>query len=581
MHYQAPVAEILFCLERMVDLERVRKTKAFATLSEDDAKALVKEAARTLEMRMAPAHRAADRPGAEFANGTVTTPDAFHDAYAALREGGYVGMRASEQSGGLGLPQSLVTPFNEMMGSSCMSLSLFPLLTQGAILAIEKHGSETLRETFLPHLVTGAWSGTMNLTEPGAGSDVGAITTMAVAGEDGAWQITGQKQFISWGESDLADNIVHLVLARTPDAAPGTAGLSLFAVPKFLPGADGALGQRNGLKALSMEEKLGLHGSPTVTMSYEGARGWLLGEEGSGMRCMFTMMNSARLGVGLQGVAIAECARQAATGYALERTQGETDSPDSGIVGFPDVRRMVLTIHAMTAAARALCYDLAVSIDLADCGADSQERQAASLKQALLTPIAKAFGSDIGSECADLALQIHGGAGYIEETGVAQLLRDARIASIYEGTNGIQALDLVERRLPAANGAAVHELLAETASTAESLAAAGGSLANAGSACQAACDAAKEATEWMLACKDRRARLAGSVSYLRLLALARGGHYLGRAALAERNGGRWPALALCYARRVLPQTRGLLHAACAGADDLDGYATADLAVWQS
>lgn len=576
MHYHAPVEDILFCLERMAGLDQVRAAESFSALNEGVAEALLEEAARTLESRVAPAHRKADRPGATFANGTVTTPDAFHEAYAALREGGYIGMRAREESGGLGLPQSLVTPINEMMGSSCVSLSLFPLLTQGAILAIESHGSESLKEVFLPRLISGEWSGTMNLTEPHAGSDVGAISTSAVADTDGTWRLTGQKQFISWGESDLAGNIVHLVLARATGAEAGTAGLSLFVVPKFLPRSDGTAGQRNGLKALTMERKLGLHGSPTVTMSYDGARGWLLGEKGAGMRCMFTMMNSARLGVGLQGVAIAECARQASSIYALERTQGSTGSSDSGIAGFPDVRRMLLTIHAQTVAARALCYDLAVAIDLADCAKDPQERQRFVLRQALLTPIAKAFGSDSGIECADLSLQIHGGAGYIEETGAAHLLRDARIASIYEGTNGIQALDLVERRLPMSDGAAVREFLAETLSTANELSNAGNHLADTGKSLVRACEAASEATEWMLACKDQRSRLAGSAPYLRLLAVARGGHYLGRGALTYGAGARWKNLARCYARRILPQCFGLLELACGGAEDLDEFATADL-----
>ena len=572
MSYRPPLADIRFCLQHMVGTDRLRATGAHPLLADGTGDAILAEAARTFEARVAPAHRAADQEGASFGNGVVRTPAAFHDAYAALRKGGWVGLRGRAELGGLGLPMVLTSPCNEMLGSSCLSLSLNPLLTQGVIGALEQHADDTLRDTYLPRLLSGEWAGTMELTEPHAGSDVGALTTAAEPQPDGSWAITGQKIFISWGESDLTDNIIHLVLARTPGAAAGTRGLSLFLVPGRLPGESG----RNAVRTHAIEHKMGLHGSPTAALAYDGAIGWLVGEEGAGMRCMFTVMNAARLGVGLQGVAAAEGARQLATDYARERRQGRTSGGDAGIVGHADVRRMVLEMRALTEAARAICYDLSLAIDLAEAEKRAEDRAAARRRAAFLTPVAKAFGSDIGVEVAGLGIQIHGGAGYIEATGAAQWYRDARIACIYEGTNGIQAMDLVGRKLAPDQGREADLLLDEVRSTAERLAGASGCLAGSGERITRAEGAAREATRWLCQAGDSD-REAGAVAYLRLLALVRGAHHLARGALAAPDDPLRTGVAAFFADRILPASTGLAETATAGAAGLYAVPTDRLA----
>ena len=452
----------------------------------------------------------------------------------------------------MGMPMALTVAVNEMMSSACLSLALNPLMTQGQIEAFEHHASDALKDIYLEKLVSGQWTGTMNLTEPQAGSDVGALVTKAVDNGDGSYSISGQKIFISWGDHDVAENIVHLVLARLPEGAAGTRGISLFAVPKFIPDAAGNPGAANSLRAVSLEHKMGLHGSPTAVMAFEGATGWMVGAENGGMAAMFTMMNNARLGVGIQGLSQAEAAYQMALDYAHERKQGRTPvEGEAAIIGHADVRRNLMVMKALTQTARAICLDCAVSLDLARANAD--EAQAA--RAAFLTPIAKAFGTDTGCEVAELGVQVHGGMGYIEETGAAQFYRDVRVTAIYEGTNGIQAMDMVGRKLKD-GGKAARAVLDEIKATA----AVGGPHPR----LSAAVEQLEAATAWMLEA-EMNDRFAGAVPYLRAFALVLGGHYLLRAAQAE--DARMP-LAAFHIRQLMAQVGPLCEAACEGAAPL-------------
>jgi 3-(methylthio)propanoyl-CoA dehydrogenase len=481
----------------------------------------------------------------------------------------------------------------EMLTSANMAFSLCPLLTQGAIDMLSHHGSPEQQAVYLEKMVTGEWTGTMNLTEPEAGSDVGALRTRALPAtdaSDGSWRITGTKIFITYGEHDMTDQIVHLVLARVPDAPPGTRGISCFIVPKYLVNQDGSLGERNDVRCVSIEHKMGIHGSPTCTMSYGdqgGAVGYLIGEANQGMRYMFTMMNNARLSVGLEGLALAERAYQAAVGHAWQRRQGRaigsSDTQPSLIAEHPDVRRMLLTIKAYTEAMRCLLYLNAESIDLFRHHDDPDVRQARHELVELLTPISKAWSTDLGVELTSVAVQVYGGMGYVEETGVAQYFRDSRIAPIYEGTNGIQAADLVMRKLPMRGGGVVKDQLAAMAAVADDLAAAGDELAGIGARLAEATAALQEASDWLL---DRVAgspndALAGATPYLRMFGLVAGGWLLARSALAAKrvlDGGSSPepdqwlcekvATARFYASQLLPQACGLLPAVTAGAAGL-------------
>jgi len=439
-----------------------------------------------------------------------------------------------------------------------MAFGVGPLLTMAAIDALNAHGSDALKRTFLEKLISAEWMGSMQLTEPQAGSDVGALRTRAERSADGSYRITGQKIFITYGEHDLTDNIIHFVLARLPDAPPGTRGISLFLVPKFLLDADGRPSARNDVRAHSVEHKLGIHGSPTCTMIFGdngGATGFLIGAENAGMAAMFTMMNRARLAVGLQGVGVAEAATQQALAYARERRQGRTAgmpaSQSAPIVAHPDVKRMLLTMRALTQAARAVCYATAIALDRSERSADAAAREAAHDRASLLTPVAKAYSTDIGIECASLGVQIHGGMGFIEETGAAQLYRDARIAAIYEGTNGIQAVDLVTRKLPLAGGAAVKLHLAELqgivdAANASNQPALGWAPMRLGEAVESL----GRATAWLLQRldSDADAALAGATPYLRLFGVATGGCYLVQQALIAARAGDDAAPRLALAR---------------------------------
>jgi alkylation response protein AidB-like acyl-CoA dehydrogenase len=473
----------------------------------------------------------------------------------------------------------------EMLTASNMAFSLCPLLTQGAIDMLLQYGSELQRETFLPRMVTGEWTGTMNLTEPHAGSDVGALTTKAVPADDGTWRITGQKIFITYGEHDLAANIVHLVLARVPNAPPGTRGISCFIVPKFLVADDGSLGERNGVECVSIERKMGINASPTCVMAYDGAVGYLIGEPNEGMRYMFTMMNTARLSVGLEGLAVAERAYQQAVAHARERRQGRAPGAPAGetspIIDHPDVRRMLLTMRAQIEALRGVAYLNAESLDLARLHPDANVRTWRQELADLLTPITKAWGTDLGVELTSLAVQVHGGMGYVEETGVAQHYRDARIAPIYEGTNGIQAIDLVGRKLPMRAGGAINDFLDGIAATADELVAADGDLPAIGKHLSEAHATLRQTTDWLLAngVADPGNALAGATPYLRMCGIVTGGWLLARsarAAVRALDEGRGDAeflrqkvvTARFYSEQILPQAAGLAPAVTAGPADL-------------
>jgi hypothetical protein len=561
MPYRAPVSEMRFLLERVLGAERLAGTARFAEATPDTMEAILTEAARLAEDVLAPTRRAGDLHPARLENGVVRASPGFAEAYGAFAAGGWVGMAADPAHGGMGLPVTLTTCVNEMASAANLALSICPLLTQGQIEALEHHASDAMKAVYLPRLASGEWTGTMNLTEPQAGTDVGAVRARAEPDGEGGFAVTGQKIYISYGDHDMAANVCHLVLARLPDAPEGTRGISLFLVPKRIPDAEGRPGVANRVRVISLEHKLGLHGSPTCVMDYDRARGWLVGEPHAGMAAMFTMMNNARLGVGVQGVGVAEAALQAALAYARERRQGATpEAGEPAILGHADVRRMLMTMTALTATARSIALDCALAIDMGRATGE----EAWTARAAFLTPIAKAFGTDVGCEVAALALQVFGGMGYIEETGVAQYYRDVRVTSIYEGTNGVQAMDLVGRKL-ADGGAAARALLAEIKETAVAAGAAGAGLG-------AAADALAAATDWMLsaALNDR---FAGATPYLRAFALTLGGHHLLRAAAAEGggDGGRRAALAAFHLRQLAPQVAGLCAAAQEGASPLYAF----------
>ncbi len=552
MPYRAPLSDFSFLLD-VVGFAEVAATDRFAEASPDTVAAILAEAGKLCETTLAPLNRAGDKTPARLENGVVRTSPGFAEGYREIAEGGWIGMGASPDYGGMGLPIAVATCVNDMMGSACLALQLNPLMTQGQIEALEHHASDTLKSLYIPKLVSGEWCGTMNLTEPQAGSDVGAVRTKAEERGDGTYAITGQKIFITWGDNDFSGNVCHLVLARLPDGPEGTKGISLFMVPKLIPDADGNPGKRNDLKVVSLEHKLGLHGSPTAIMQYDGAQGWLVGEPHKGMAAMFTMMNNARLGVGMQGVAVAEAAFQQALSFATERKQGKTPLGAGAIIDHADVRRMLAQMKAEIFSARAIGLACAVAIDMGRA-TGAAEWQA---RAALLTPIAKAFGTDIGCEVAHMGVQVHGGMGFIEETGAAQFSRDVRVTAIYEGTNGIQAMDLVARKMMD-NGEAAYRLFDEVQAAAESARPVHPDLAG---AVWTATEALREATEALnnMAMNDR---FAGAVPYLRAFARVLGGHFHLKAAL--RDPARL-ALAEFAIKRLMPEYAPLLMQAREGA----------------
>ncbi|MFO1175609.1 MAG: acyl-CoA dehydrogenase [Paracoccaceae bacterium] len=558
MTYRSARTDIRFILDHVVPLAPVTATARFAEATAETADAVLTEAARLCDEVIAPLNRGGDQSPARLENGVVRTSPGFADALGQWGAGGWIGLAAGQEHGGMGLPQILNMAVQDMMAGACLALQLNPLLTQGQIEALETHASDELKALYLPKLNSGEWSGTMNLTEPQAGSDVGALRTRAEPRGDGTYAITGQKIFITWGDNDCFANISHAVLARLPDGGPGTRGISLFLVPKFLPDADGRPGAPNSLKVVSLEHKLGIHGSPTCVMAYEGATGWLVGEPHKGMAAMFTMMNNARLAVGVQGVGMAEAAYQKALAYAKDRNQM------GPIIGHADVRRMLTRMRAEIFAARAVALACAQALDMARAtgGADWQARAA------LLTPIAKGFGTDTGCAVADLGVQIHGGMGFIEETGAAQYLRDVRITPIYEGTNGIQAMDLVGRKMMD-QGEAAYRLIDEMADAAEAARADWPDLSR---LVWNAAQNLRETTEWLVG-QGPQDRFAGAVPYARAFGRVLGGHFHLVAAMAAGAGSARARLADIYIRRLLPEHQALLAEAREGAAAL--YALTD------
>ncbi|GJE00071.1 acyl-CoA dehydrogenase [Methylobacterium isbiliense] len=589
MTYRAPVAEMAFTIRQVAGLDRAVAEGLHGDLTADLAETILEEAGRFASDVLAPLNRVGDRHGTPLRDGVVTMPPGFREAYRAWSEAGWNALPGPEAYGGQGLPLLLNAACIEMWNAASMSFGLGPLLTAGGVEALSQHGSEDLRARYLEKLVTGEWTATMNLTEPQAGSDLSALRSRAEPAGDGSYRIRGEKIYITWGEHDLTDNIIHLVLARLPDAPAGTRGISLFLVPKVLPD-----GRRNDLRCAGIEHKLGIHGSPTCTMVYgegEGAVGWLVGEPNRGLACMFTMMNNARLGVGLQGVAIAERATQQALAYARDRRQGKAGTAAEGmspIIEHPDVQRMLLTMKAYTAASRGICYLTAEALDRAHRAADETERRAAQDRASLLTPVAKAFSTDIGVEVASLGIQVHGGMGFVEETGAAQHLRDARIAPIYEGTNGIQAIDLVTRKLPLQGGAVVRAQIAAMRAVAERVLREGGpAFGHTAPRLREAIESLDRATSFLLralASNRPEEALAGATPYLRLFGLAQGGACLAQAALAAQAeaaaGSTDPAhpariaLARFFAESLATAARGLEETVTAGAGSLHDAALA-------
>ena len=569
MTYRAPIDDILFQLRVAAGEEAFAPGGLLADLGEGVLEHTVTEAAKFAETTLAPLNPIGDRAGAQFMAGDVVTSPGWREAYALWRSGGWNALAADPDDGGLGLPALLNAACTEIWNGANMAFALCPLLSHGAIDAIGAHASAALKEIYLRRIVSGEWTATMNLTEPQAGTDLALLRTRAEPAGDGAYRIFGQKIFITYGEHDLVSNIVHLVLARLPDAPAGTRGISLFLVPKFLPDANGAFTQRNDVKCAGIEHKLGIHGSPTCTMSFGetgGATGFLIGEENRGLACMFTMMNNARLAVGVQGVAQAGRATRHALAYARERKQGRAPGADkvSPIVEHPDVMRMLLTMTSLTAAARAICFETAVSLDRAKREKSSAAAQMAEARASLLTPVAKAFSSDIANEVASLGVQVFGGMGYIEETGAAQFMRDARICAIYEGTNGVQAMDLVTRKLPLFDGAVFHQEIADMRAQAQ---------ASACPAVGAAVEACAEAGDFLLHAvqNDPVRALAGATPCLRLFALARGATLLDKAARAAKvadaaQAARWMARARFFAENIAVDAPGLAQQIMTGGD---------------
>ncbi|HEX8256156.1 MAG TPA: acyl-CoA dehydrogenase [Allosphingosinicella sp.] len=561
MTYSPPIAEQRFLLQHIVKLDEIAGHNAFAEASPDLVDAILEGAGAFAAGEFGPLNRVGDQIGAAWSPDGVAMPPGFKAAYHAYVEGGWGTLAGPPEFGGQGLPMTLATVVLEDLGSANLAFSLCMMLTPGTVEALVRHGSDELQRIWLPKLVTGEWNGTMNLTEPQAGSDVGALKTRAVPKGDGTYRVKGQKIFITWGEHDLTDNIVHLVLARLPDAPAGTRGISLFLVPKFRLGPDGAPAEFNDARCVSIEHKLGIHASPTCVMSYgdqDDCVGWLVGEENGGMRAMFTMMNNARLNVGLQGVSIAERATQAAVAYARDRRQGARGlgREAAAIVEHPDVRRMLMRMKALTQAARALTYYAAGQTDRGALG-----DAAAKARLDLLTPLVKAYGTDVGVEVASLGVQVHGGMGYIEETGAAQHYRDARITPIYEGTNGIQAADLVGRKLGLEGGAVLERLLADMRADTGDLPQLGALIA--------ACEAAAR----RLAAAAPDDRLAASYPFMTMLSVAVAGWLMARQLAAAAAGEGDPAFlamkraaALFYIERLVPEALGLEAQAAASAD---------------
>ena len=566
MAYEAPLDDIIFGLSDIAHIGQFQGLAGFEAYDPELIAPILEEAGKLARDVLAPLNPVGDAHGAKLTETGVVAAPGFAEAYEKFREGGWMGLAAPEAWGGQGLPRALALAVMEMFHGANMAFGLCPMLSFGAIEALLAHGTEAQKQTYLPALIEGRWTGTMNLTEPQAGSDVGALRTRAVPNGDGSYAITGQKIYITWGDHDLAENIIHLVLARLPEAPEGSRGVSLFLVPKFLVNADGQPGQRNAVTCISLEKKMGIHASPTCVMEYESAKGWLIGEENRGLACMFTMMNSARLNVGLEGVAVGEAAYQAAFAYAQERKQGKADgvSGPAPILHHADIRRTLTTMRARVAAARAICYACGVAADLAVAAPDAEARAAAKLREDLLTPIAKAWSTDMGVEIASLGVQVHGGMGFMDQTLAAQLYRDARIAPIYEGTNGIQAIDLAGRKLAGTKGESMRAMLAEIDATVrEARSTNDPQMVQIADRLKAGAEALETASQWMIETMDshQERALAGATAYLALAGDVIGGHFLTRGAIAARGKdltlrARQLALAGFYAETTLASAPG-------------------------
>jgi len=590
MAYRAPLREMQFVLHELADIESLSKLPGIAEDCADLITPILEEANRLASEVLAPLNQIGDQQGSRLENGVVRTPDGWKEAYRAFIEGGWNSLPFDPQYGGQGLPWLVSTAVQEMWHSANFSFGLCPLLTQSAVHAIEGHGSENLKTIYLPRLVTGEWAGTMNLTEAQAGSDLSAIRTKAIPDGD-RFLITGQKIFITYGDHDLTDNIVHLVLARTPDAPAGVKGISLFVVPKFNVNSAGEIGDRNDVRCVSLEHKLGIHASPTAVLAYgdnAGAVGYLVGEENRGLEYMFTMMNLARHAVGVEGVSVGERAYQQARDYAKERIQGTAVGSETKerqpIIEHPDVRRMLMTMKCQTEAARALACVSAAAMDRAMREPNDEERSRQQALVDLLTPVVKGWCTEVGNDVASIGVQVHGGMGFIEETGAAQHFRDARITTIYEGTTGIQANDLVWRKVVRDGGEAVAELIKIMGSISEELNQMGEQ--QIAHAVANGVDAAAKATEWILANHKGHPQrpAAASVPYLRLLGVVCGGWQMGRAALAARarlDAAEGDAdfyqtkvvTARFYSTHIMPQSGALLSVITTGSEFALGLTT--------
>jgi alkylation response protein AidB-like acyl-CoA dehydrogenase len=581
--YVAPVADMRFAATKLAGFDEVASLPGCEDINLELVDSILEEGAKFAGEVLAPLNVVGDRQGARLENGVVRTSPGWAEAWRGFTEGGWNAVPFEPDHGGQGLPWLVAIQLQEMWTSANMAFSLCPMLTQGAVEAITHHGSPEQQALYLAKLIKGEWTGTMNLTEPQAGSDLAAVRTRAVP-EGDHFLITGQKIFITYGDHELAENIVHMVLARTPDAPPGVKGISLFIVPKYLVGPDGSVGSRNDLRCASLEHKMGIHGSPTAVMAFGdngGAHGWLIGEENKGLSYMFTMMNNARLAVGLEGVAIAERATQKAVAYARDRVQGRDitggTAGNVSIIHHPDVRRMLLTMKGLTEASRAIAYLAAASLDVAKRHPDPAVRTKRQAMVDLLIPVVKGWSTEVGSEVAAIGVQVHGGMGYIEETGAAQYMRDAKIAEIYEGTNGIQANDLIGRKLTRDGGETARAMIAEMRATDTALAAAGPELAGLRTALAEGVAALDTATAWILEAQkgDPADAAAGAVPFMRLWGTVAGGWLLAKGAAAATAelaaGGDTRFLngkivtAKFYGEHILPRASSLKAAATAGA----------------
>ena len=587
MTFASPVKQMIFALKEMANYSEIIESELWPDLDDNFIETLLNEAAKLADNSIAPLNQSADKAGSILNNGNVSTAPGFKEAYKELVNSSWGTLSGLKDYGGQGLPKTIAVMIQELWNTSCMSFSLCPMLTQGAIEAISHHGTENQKKEYLPRLLTGEWSGTMNLTEPHAGSDVGALKTSAKKNSDGSYSIKGTKIYITYGDHDMAENIIHLVLARIEGAPEGNNGISLFIVPKFIKNQETKEFEKNDLQCIGLEDKLGIHASPTCVMSFGenvGAKGFLLGKENRGLACMFTMMNNARLNVGMQGVGIAERSLQQSLEYSKERRQGRHYSGKSensvNIIEHPDVLKMLIKMESLTQASRAICYDNAIAIDLAQNHKDNKIREKYQLKADLLTPISKSWATDIGVKVTSLGIQIHGGMGFIEDTGVAQYYRDSRIAPIYEGTNGIQAIDLVTRKLKISDGLAVKNFLDEIKETSKKCSEKNDNdfiiiANNLNNAITEIEICTEKLLKWTKENKLRSVLFSAS-DYLELFGITAGSHYLSRGALSEKNINSKSLsarkeLALFFSTQILVNSKALSSSICSSSQNLENF----------